>query len=355
MNYSRLFNGSSGSDTPAHPLTHHEIIRLVRPFTHRDRHVDLEASDRIARKLVFKPMIHEGAAPGDVPAREILQLDNPKPGLHRLTRRLTLDSGLSAMLEAEGCDPAELLERIEQVPPSQQFQPVDGAVVARSYRLRRNDASSGTATDTTLTELTRGEADIAGFNVVLNAAQVKGYPAEIEIMPKRAEASLPEDLLAVIGWAWSPLRRKKGGWIGKLKVRGHEPELSRRIETKLEATVAHLARTLTKPPAAFHRSLLKARWGVTFRRALPLLFFGGLIAGAASLTLVDIPQDSILNLMLMGAPPLLMFGAFSMRDTPSLEIPPFPRQLQPAAWEPQPIARPVAAARAPLTVANEET
>lgn len=353
MNYARLLTGSSDIDTPAHPFTHHEIIGLVRPFTHRDRHVDLEASDRIARKLIFKPVIHDGTAPGDLAATEILQLDNPKPGLHRLTRRLRIESGLTATLEAEGSDPAELLERIEQVPPAQQFQSIDGAVVARSYRLRRNDASGSTTREATSTELTRGETEIAGFNVVLHAAQVKGYPAEIEIMPKRNDATLPEDLLAVIGWAWSPLRKKQGGWIGKLKVRGQEPERSRRIESKLEATVAHLARTLTRPPAAFHQSLLKARWGVTFRRALPLLFFGGLIAGAASLIWVDIPQDSILNLLLMGAPPLLMFGAFSMRDTPSLEIPPFPRMLQSAAWEPQPIAQPVA--RAQSKIVDDET
>lgn len=349
MNYARLLTGSSGLDTPAHPLTHHEIIGLVRPFAERDRHVDLEASDRIARKLVFKPVVRDDAAPGGVTATETLKLENPKPGLYKLTRLLALDGGLSATLEAEGGDPAELLTRIEQVPPRQQFQSIDGAIVARSYRLRRDDASSNAAADATLTELTRGETEIAGFNVVLHAAQVKGYPAEIEIMPKRAEASLPEDLLAVIGWSWSPLRKRKGGWIGKLKVRGHEPELSRRTETKLEATVSHLARTLTRPPAAFHQSLLKARWGVTFRRSLPLLFFGGVIVGAACLTLVDIPQDSILNLILMGAPPLLMFGAFGMRDTPSLEIPPFPRMLQPAAWEPQPITQPVVIARAPAT------
>ena len=90
----------------------------------------------------------------------------------------------------------------------------------------------------------------------------------------------------------------------------------------------------TRPPAAFHESLAKKRWGVALRRALPLLFFGGLIAGAASLTLIDVPQDSIFNLLLMGAPPLLMFGAFGMRDTPSLEFPPLPRRFKEEAWQP---------------------
>ncbi|MBI5130078.1 MAG: hypothetical protein HZA66_11605 [Rhodopseudomonas palustris] len=338
MNYARLLTASAGLDTPTmHPLTHHEILGLVQPFTRRDFHVDLAASDRINRRLVFKPVRHEhdeaDHAGDDIHA--ILQLDSPRPGFSVLTRTLTLDSGLTATLETQGDDLGVLLAQIESVPPQQQFPSIDGTVVALSYRLiPRGDSrtSDPAAVDR---DFLRGVAEISNFTLVMRAPLVKGYPAEIDLTPKTAGVAVPEDLLAVLGWAWSPLRKSKAGWSGKIKVRGSGAELSRAIEAKLETTVAHLTRTLSQPPAAFHEALSRARWGVALRRALPLLFFASLIVGAASLTLVEIPQDSIVNLLLMGAPPLLMIGAFGMRDIPSMEIPPFPRRMTHAAWHPQ--------------------
>ncbi|MGO3933378.1 hypothetical protein [Rhodopseudomonas pseudopalustris] len=336
MNYARLLTGSAGLDAPpTHPLTHHEILGLVRPFTHRGFHVDLDASERINRRLIFKPVTHNEADPAGVNACEVLQLDNPRQGFSVLTRTLTHACGLSATLETQGEDPDALLARIEAVLPHQQFRSVDGTIVALNYRLIPSDSGKNAAPTAVTRELLRGVADIAGFTLVLRPAHVKGYPVEIDITPKVAGAELPEDLLAVLGWAWSPLRKSKAGWSGKLKVRGAEPELSRAIEARLEKTVAHLTHTLTQPPAAYHDALARARWVVALRRSLPLLFFGGLILGAAGLTLVEIPQDSIVNLLLMGAPPLLMIGAFGMRDIPSMEIPPLPRRITHAAWHPQ--------------------
>jgi hypothetical protein len=342
MNYAQLLSGAAGIDTtPTHPpLTHHEILGLVQPFTRREFHVDLAASDRIARRLMFQPVAHDEAGGAGIDATEVLQLDNPEPGRHILTRTLTLSSGLSAKLEAKGDDPGKLLAVIETVPPQQQFRTVGDTMVALSYRLvpagtPRSRAKAGKV-DGVWRELVRGEAEIAGFRLTLRGAQVRGYPAEIDITPGMTGVALPEDLLAVIGWSWSTLRKSKAGFTGKLKVRGQEPELSRNVEAALEKTVAHLACTLTRPPSAYYETLRRERWAVTFRRAMPALFFGGLIAGAASLTMIDVPQDSLFNLLLMGAPPLLMFGAFGMRETPSLEIPPLPRRWKQKSWLPEP-------------------
>ncbi|ABD05929.1 conserved hypothetical protein [Rhodopseudomonas palustris HaA2] len=340
MNYASLLTASAGhDDSSAHPLTHHEILGLVQPFTRRDFHVDLAASDRINRRLMFKPVTHAhdeadaDHAGNDV--REILQLDNPRPGFSVLTRTLTLDNGLTATLETQGEDLGVLLARIESVPPQQQFPSIDGTTVALSYRLvPRSDARTPDPAGADR-EFQRGVAEISNFTLVMRAPLVKGYPAEIDLTPRTAGVAVPEDLLAVIGWAWSPLRKSKAGWSGKVKVRGSGPELSRLIEQRLERTVSHLTRTLSQPPAAFHEALVRARWGVALRRALPLLFFASMILGAASLTLVEIPQDSIVNLLLMGAPPLLMIGAFGMRDIPSMEIPPFPRRMTHASWHPK--------------------
>ena len=40
----------------APPLTHHDILALAEPFARRGRRVDLAASDRIARRVVFQEM-----------------------------------------------------------------------------------------------------------------------------------------------------------------------------------------------------------------------------------------------------------------------------------------------------------
>ena len=44
----------------APPLTHHDILELAAPFSRRERHVDLAASDRMQRTLLFKPLEHPG-------------------------------------------------------------------------------------------------------------------------------------------------------------------------------------------------------------------------------------------------------------------------------------------------------
>lgn len=62
------------------PLTHHEIIGIVEPFTRRGRHVDLSASNRLERCLVFKPVAIECATPGPAGLLETLKLENPSDG-----------------------------------------------------------------------------------------------------------------------------------------------------------------------------------------------------------------------------------------------------------------------------------
>jgi hypothetical protein len=112
------------------------------------------------------------------------------------------------------------------------------------------------------------------------------------------------------------------------------------MEARLQRTVAHLSRTLANPPCTFHDTQIRARWFVTFRRAIPMLLVIALIAGAAALCFVEIPQDSIVNLLIQSAPPLLLCAIFGMRDTPRLEFPPIPRRSQAVAWLTAPSAPP---------------
>ena len=122
-----------------------------------------------------------------------------------------------------------------------------------------------------------------------------------------------------------------------MRARGKAADRNRQIERKLERLVTHLAATLAGPPSQFHETRLKARWGVAFRRATPLLVFAALIAGAGSLCFVHIPDGSIMRLVTMFTPGVLMVGAFTRREIPSIEIPPLPRRSKATAWR-QPLA-----------------
>ncbi len=311
----------------ASPLTHHEILRLVEPFTRRGRSIDLPACDRLERRLVFKPIVYGEETPNCGAVTDGLRLENPQAEIYRLIRTLTPQQGAAAVLVAEGRDPGELLARIAAVPPQCPFETAADVVIARSYRL---NAASGPQPPMVLTG---AEARLNGLTLTLNAETGKGYPAEIELLPHEDGArDLPDDLLATLGWDWRMIRRRGSGWTSTLRVPRREPARSRRIEVLLGAGVAHLARTLAEPPRAFHDRLTRARWGVVFRRLIPLLLCAALIAGTFALSFVDIPPDSMLLMMIFNFPPLLMIAVFGMRELPRFEIPPLPRPSTASSW-----------------------
>jgi hypothetical protein len=311
----------------SHPLTHHEILGLVEPFTRRGRHADLAASDRVERRLVFKPVDRGSEAPGELALREILELESAHPDTYRLVRRLTLPCGLAADLETEGPDPEALLVRIESIEPRRQFRSGPGYWIAQSHRL---EPASGSAT---WMVLTRGVARVGDVTLELLAPTLRGEPAKVALETTSADAiRLPEDLLAVLGWDWGLLRRVRDGWRSTLKLRGREPERSRDAELRLERTVEHLARTLEERPGQFHDRWAAARWRVAFRRALPLLVFFGVIAGAAASSRLHLADDSPIRMLIFNLPPILMMLVFCMRELPRVELPRFPRRSFAAAW-----------------------
>jgi hypothetical protein len=299
------------------PLTHHQIIGLVEPFTRRARHVDLGASNRLERRLVFKAVDHAAL-------RDTLELENPHDGRFRLTRRLQ-QGALAASLTAEGADAGELLQRIEAVAPQRQFSTGPGGVSALSFRL-----------DGARLILTEASAQVAGFTLMLRLPRTTSMAAEIELTaPAGSAAALPEDLLAVIGWDWSPLRAARARpdlWTGKVRLRGKEPRRSASAEAKLERTLRHLACTLSQPPGVFHERHRRARWVAALRRAIPLLTAVGMIAGVSMLPRGSLDDFSPLRMMMFNIPTLLLALAFSMQELPRFEIPPWPRRLDASAW-----------------------
>jgi len=362
------------------PLTHHEILGLVGPFARRGRHVDLGATDRMARRLVFKPVVH-AAVPGQRPAiEETLVLDNPHEGSYRLTRHLALRAddapALQATLQAEGEAPGVLLRQVDGVVPLRHFAFGEGCVTAMSFRVdgwsRAPASAEGSAAtddddgpaqlgDTSATVqagdagaaprrgrgraapprlvLTEAVARVGGCTLTLRVPRVQGVAGDVEIAATAAGTplSVPEDLLAVIGWDWAPLQARGETWQSRIRLRGPEPRRSAAAEARLQRTVRHLAQVFAQPPAAFHDRFVAARWGVAFRRGIPLLTVVGLFAGIALMPPMDLEDASPLRMVIFHLPTLLLAAAFMMQELPRFEIPPWPRRLKAAAWTTAPV------------------
>ena len=317
------------------PLSHHEILGLVEPFTRCGRAVDLAASDRLARRLAFRPIERDAADDGLPALRETLTLENPEPGVFRLVRSLALldgpAAGLSARLQAEGAEPGELLARIDAVPPRRQFDLAPGHASALSHRL-----------DGAALTLLQARARLDGLALTLTLPTLRGSLAEIELTATAGETiTLPEDLLAVLGWHWTRLERRSDGWRCQLRLRGGAAR-SADAERKLARTLDHLSLTLAEPPARFHQRRVLARWGVCARRAIPLAVCFGLIGAAAAVPRLTLSDDSVMRMLILNAPPLLLIGFFCLREIPRIEIPPLPRRPSAPGWflAPQPSCSP---------------
>jgi hypothetical protein len=312
------------------PLTHHEILSLVSPFAAQDVHVDLQASDRGERLLAFKPIAYECDDPERSQVLARLYLENPEPGRFRLIRMLHHPAGAEASLYIDGDDPGAMLEQVQAVDPGRQLQARSGVPIARSYRLRMEKSAASPAP-----ELTRAEALVGAIRLTLNARTGRGMPVELELSADDDNLPyLPQDLLAVLGWDWRPLRRIGRRWRGTLRVARDEPVRTDDAEAKLAQTVDHLVQTLALPPSRYHARFSRQRWMVAFRRALPLLSGLAVLAATPLIQLLDMGDRSLLRLIIFHAPPLLMVGMFMLKEMPNFEIPPLPRRLRDDAWVP---------------------
>ena len=325
---------------PAPPLPHHEILALIGPFARRGRRVDLAASNRIDRRLMFAPVDRAGAAPAAPDVREILQLDSFGTGTFRLTRICTLAAGLRAVAEAMGPEPEELLAQIESLAPHRHFRFDEGFAIARDYSFqpaaRAADRRPGAPW-----LLTRAVAELDGLRLTLTLSAVRGVPAELVLSPAPGATpgrvvEPPEDLLAVLGWDWARLIADKDSWRTKLRLRGGPHKRSRSAEIALDRAAVHLARTLAEPPGRFHERWVAARWGVVFRRAIPLLTFIALLVAVAFIPRAALDRGSGLWMLFFQVPTALIALSFCLQELPQYEIPPWPRRSAAACWRSTP-------------------
>jgi len=320
------------------PLTHHEILGLIAPFTRRGLHVDLAASDRSQRRLAFRAVERPWPATS-APLRESLELANPDPDRYRLTRVLTLANGLTAQLEAEGADVEELLRDSEQIAPERQLQCTSDTLIALSHRIAPRWPTEGSDSNAGLPPgerliLTGASARVADLQLRLDEPTRLGVRAPVHVESVAGETlALPEDLFAVLGRDWAPLQREREGrWRGSLRLRRREPARSRLAEMRWSSAMRHLAATLAEPPRRFHERFAAARWVVVLRRALPLLACVALIAGAASVPRLHLAENSGWRMLIFNAPPILMMLFFCLRELPRFELPPVPRASRAGRW-----------------------
>jgi hypothetical protein len=311
-------------DAPAHAaLTHHQLFALIAPFARDGWVLDKTASDRARRHLVFR---RDAAACDAATPTDTLELDGAPGAPLALTRRSGEPNGLQATLRAEGRDAAALLARVQAHDTAAQFEVVAGHRVAWSRRLDDGAASGPVSV--------AAEWRSPWVTLALRIPPPPARSAPLEIVAcVPGVAALPDDLLAVLGWDWSPLRANAPGrWSGRVRLRGHGAAREREARRKLHALTRHLAATFDAPPARYHERLKVRRWGVLARRALPQAALLVLALDVAAATRLRAQADSPWTVLLLLVPALLL-GLYLLRsEQPSFEWPRWPARSGAASW-----------------------
>lgn len=328
----------------APPLSHQELLDLVAPFVRAGLRVDLAASRREEHRVALRRAAADPAdATADAPASGVthpvhcedhLELDASSRPRLRLTRTVR-QGAIEGRVSAAGRDPPALLAAVESVPADRIVESRGRAVIARRYEVD----PTGRGTGTSGRRLARATVRLDGLEVVVDVPEARGLSAEVALRPMgRHRIDLPEDLLAVLGWNWGRLVRDGSGWATRLRLRGPASGRTDRAETAIGLLAAHLGRTLAEPAARYHPRLVRARWAVFARRAIPTATAALLLASVGVMAAWR-PELSMAQwIALYHVPTLIVAASFMMQELPRFEIPPWPRALPATAWPDDPSA-----------------
>jgi hypothetical protein len=323
------------------PLTHHEILARVAPFVRAGFAVDLPASDRDARRVVFRPQpVPTDPALPDGPVTDVLSFDDLGDDGLRLVRTVASAGAGEGHLEVSGSDVASLLAAITALPASAAFLRCGEAWAALDLRL----SPQAPGPDAPPPVLRAARVVLPGLALAMSVSGVAGYAAEWTLLRREGSVAavrrLPDDLLAVLGRAHGLLSPAPGGWRALLALRGREPRRTAEARIGLQMVAAHLARTLAEPPATFAATHRAARWRVALRRVAPWGVGLAVIAAGLAASRAGPRAEAWLAVLANGAPPLLLMWLFLRREMPRLEWPRPPSPLPDDAWVPAAPAAP---------------
>jgi hypothetical protein len=223
---------------------------------------------------------------------------------------------------------------MDAVPHQQHFRASDGFMMARDYAIRLTGEANTDSRLSTPLRLTEAVLQVPGLTLTMRLPATPGISANLELAaPDNAPLSLPDDLLAVLGWNWSRLVRQATGWHARLRIRGRNPLRTRHAEQALERVAAHLARTMREAPGQFHDRHVLARWRVTLRRAIPILTPICTFIGVLVMPVFEFREHPGMWIVLSQIPTALIALSFTTQDLARFEIPPWPRRSPATQWQ----------------------
>ena len=346
------------------PLTHHEIIRRAAPLTRSGLKVKLSACDRADRYIEFEQTPGLNSTVAVIHALEVNDDDK-----QLFTRIVVHSSGLVSTLTAIVEDLQAAFDTFTQIPLERQLQIDAQHVVAFSYLLSpdyrhkqsvavlqlrfacahvaalqlRVDASTGGGMPADVRLLAQGKASAYlpetladGTDLPLDHRAARAHRLEALSAPADSrQTDLPDDILAILGPQWRPLRSQGDHWKGVLRQLTSLDKRTARAERFIMQALEHLHDTLVETPALYQQRHGRARWQVYIRRLQPVMVFVGILALMPISWLFVSSGAMTIHPLALGLTPLLMVGvvALTAREIPVMEIPPRPTPLAANAWD----------------------
>ncbi len=344
------------------PLSHHDIVKMTAPLSRAGYKVNLARCDRNQRYIEFEPTANATLGTTSILCLELDDIQD------LLVRVVIHHSGLVSTLRAKVFDLERTLSQLEEVPTSRQIFADDDVVVASSFTLTCSQQTDGSASSVCLNFVC---AQVAGMELRVDISASGGMPADTRLLAvgtastnlretladetdlpldhRAARAlrqqsmshpvynklsTLPEDLLAVLGTQWRPLRYQGDHWKCILRQLGKGDKRSRLAETHITEAVKHLYNTVQRGSSQYHLDHERARWRVFFRRLQPVMMLVAMLAIMPISWLLVSTGTMSINPLALSITPLLMVGAIALtaREVPVMEIPSIPRDLPATIW-----------------------